>query len=352
MNRLTADQLRGIWAGVTLSWDELDRFDEPSYRANTQTMCEAGVHGIYTSGSTGEFYALDWEEFRRMVDIQAEICGAYQMPLQIGCCADNTRKVLRLIDYAASKPEVGGVQVTLPYWMELTDREVLRFFEDIFRAFPDMPLVHYNVPRAKRFLLGPDYLQILQVAPTLIGVKFTYAGAHFADLQSALELTTEVAYFVGEDLLASAMMLGARGSYSSLVTANPEFMLELYEHAEQRRWEEALQLQRLAARFCDQLAAFVTARDEGMIDPVGDKGLAVAAGGMAGSQRTRAPYLGWSDETVAAVRQWMRRSFPELLFGTEVNHATAISGYKRRDRRHWSAPAALLSPEKVPPLVK
>jgi dihydrodipicolinate synthase/N-acetylneuraminate lyase len=85
MTRLKAEELRGIWAGVTMSWDEHDRFDEDSYRVNTLAMCRAGVHGIYTSGSTGEFYALDFEEFCRMVDLQAEICGQQQMPLQIGC---------------------------------------------------------------------------------------------------------------------------------------------------------------------------------------------------------------------------------------------------------------------------
>ena len=31
MARLTADQVRGIWAGVTMSWDEDCRFDEECY---------------------------------------------------------------------------------------------------------------------------------------------------------------------------------------------------------------------------------------------------------------------------------------------------------------------------------
>src|SRR4051812_34184573 len=110
MTRLTANDCRGIWAGVPMSWDGRDHFDEDGYRANVETMCRAGVHGVYTTGSTGEFYAVEWDEFRRMVDIQAEVCGRYKVPLQIGCCADSTRKALRLIEYAAGKPQVGGVQ--------------------------------------------------------------------------------------------------------------------------------------------------------------------------------------------------------------------------------------------------
>ena len=313
MSRLTADSLRGIWAGITMSWDDRDRFDEASYRANTEALCRAGVHGVYTTGSTGEFYALDFDEFRRMVDVQVEICGRQQTPLQIGCNAECTRKVIRLLEYVAAKQGIGAAQVVIPYWMELTDRELLQFFKDLYRACPDLPLVHYNVPRSKRYLLGPDYRRVLEVAPNLIGVKFSYAGSNFANLQDALLLTPELSYFVGENLLVSAMMLGARGSYSSLICTNPSFTLTMYAHAANGRWQEAIELQKVAARFFAEAIPFIQSRGEGTMDPVFDKGLAVAAGCAAGSQRIRAPYIGWSDETVLAMRQWLRENYPQLV---------------------------------------
>ncbi|HEY7422858.1 MAG TPA: dihydrodipicolinate synthase family protein, partial [Gemmataceae bacterium] len=216
------------------------------------------------------------------------------------------------------KPAVGAAQVALPYWMEMTDREVLQYFRELVRACPDLPLVHYNIPRAKRFLNGPDYVRILEVAPTLIGVKFTFAGSHFGQLQEALRLTPQLSYFVAENLLVSAMMLGARGSCSSLIATNPPFMLTMYEHAANGRWTEALRMQQVADRFFADSAAFLATRGEGLIDPVFDKGLAVAAGGASGSQRTRAPYLGWSDETVRAMREWLQRHYPQLLFGAAL----------------------------------
>jgi dihydrodipicolinate synthase/N-acetylneuraminate lyase len=313
MSRLTAETLRGIWAGITLCWDEHDRFDEASVRANTESMCRAGVHGVYTTGSTGEFYAVEWDEFRRLVDLQIEICARHRMPLQIGCCADSTRKVLRMLEYVAGKEQVGAAQVAIPYWMEVNDRELLQYFKDLHRACPTLPLMHYNIPRSKRFLLGNDYRRILEVAPNLIGVKFTFAGTNFAGLQEAILMTPQLSYFVAENLLVSAMMLGARGSCSSLVGANPRFMLALYEHAVKGEWAEAMRMQQVAARFFPAAMAFIQGRGEGTIDPVFDKGMAVAAGGAAGSQRTRAPYLGWSDETVVAMRAWVQRHFPQLM---------------------------------------
>ena len=314
MSRLTSDEVRGIWAGVTMAWDEDDNFDVDSYVANTERMCRAGVHGIYTTGSTGEFYALSFDEFKQMVDIQADICGRLKVPLQIGCCSDNTREVLRYLEYVAGKPEVGAAQVAIPYWMEVNDRELLQYFKDLYCACPDLPLVHYNVPRTKRFLTGPDYLRVLEVAPSLIGVKFTYAAAHFTDLQQALLMTPQLSYFVGENLMASAMMLGGRGCYSSLICTNPAFMLTMYDHAANRRWGEAIKMQQLAQQFFTDVSEFIEGRNEGSCDPVFDKGLGVASGCLVGSQRTRAPYIGWSDETVVALRGWLGAAYPMLLY--------------------------------------
>lgn len=259
MARLTSDDIRGVWAGITLSWDDKFRLDASLYEANLRRGVVAQVHGIYTTGSTGEFYVLEYEEFRTMVDIATEVCGDAGMPLQIGCCSDGTAKTIRLIEYAASKEVVGAVQVNLPYWMALNDREVLQFFMDLYTACPDIPIVHYNIPRAKRFLLGRDYARILEVAPSLVGAKFTFAGSHFGQLQDSIIATPDLSYFVGENLLVSGMLLGARGVYSSLVCTNPDWMLEMYRKAELRQWEEAIELQQHAAVFFGELEEFIGA---------------------------------------------------------------------------------------------
>ena len=318
MARLKSNDVHGIWAGVTLPWDESYRFDEKTYAKNTENTIAAKVYGIYTTGSTGEFYALDYDEFCTMVDIQAELCGKANMPLQIGCCSDATHKTIRLIEYAASKDAVGAVQVVLPYWMELNDREVDQFFKDLYTACPEMPIVHYNIPRAKRFLHGSDYLRILEVAPSLIGVKYVYAGQNFAALQDSLALTPDLSYFVAEHLLASAMQIGARGCYSSMVLTNPKFMLDMYEKATSGQWEQAIKMQQRVAKFFAEWEAFIEERNEGCTDPTGDKGLAVAAGFLLGHQRCRAPYIGWSDDTIKVLREWLDKNYPEFLYDGKI----------------------------------
>ena len=219
-----------------------------------------------------------------------------------------------MLEYVAAKEEVGAAQVAIPYWMELTDRELLKFFSDLHIASPGLPLVHYNNPRSKRFLGGEEYLRILQVAPNLIGVKFGMAGSNFGALQDAIWMTPQLSYFVGEDLLASGMQLGARGSYSSLIATNPAFMKEMYAAASSRQWDKAFQMQIQVAQFYARAVPFILDRGEGVIDPVFDKGLSVAAGCINGHQRCRAPYIGWSDETVIAMRAWLKENYPMFVY--------------------------------------
>ena len=314
MKRLTANEIKGIWDGVTMVWDENYGFDEKTYAENIRRAIAEKVHGIYTTGSTGEFYAIEYEEFCSMVDIQVELCGQANMPLQIGCCSDATAKTIKLLEYAASKKEVGAVQVNIPYLMELDDRELLQFFKDIYQACPEMPLVHYNVPRAKRFLNGEDYLRVLEVAPSLVGVKYTMAGAYFGQLQDAMLLTPNLSYFVAEHFLVSAMQLGAQGSYSSLIATNPSYMFEMYAKAKAGEWEQAIKMQQNASMFFAKAEAFVESLGDSVSDPVFDKGLSVAAGCILGHQRCRPPYIGWTDETIKALRDWLKKNYPEFIY--------------------------------------
>ena len=310
---LTGKKLKGIWAGVPLSWDKKYILDEGSFRENLKRLCRARVHGIYTTGSTGEFYALDLSEFESMVDILVEIVRPARVSTQVGCISANTRDTIKMLEYVQEKG-VDGAQVVVPYWMKLTDREMLCFFKDISKACPRLPLIHYNIDRAKRFLSGSDYQRASEAAPNLIGVKFTAAGANFSRLIESMTMTPALSYFVGEDMLVAAMQFGARGSYSSIVCMNPDFMLTMYKLAEERKWEKALKMQGTLTRFFIELDEVLEKFRLGGMDPVADKGFGVASGFLAGHQRTRPPYIGWPDSGLKKFRVWLEKNYPELMW--------------------------------------
>ena len=64
--------LHGVWAAVTTSFDAHDRFDPGVTRENIRRLAAAGVHGAYVTDSDGEFYAIEADEYRHIVDMFAD----------------------------------------------------------------------------------------------------------------------------------------------------------------------------------------------------------------------------------------------------------------------------------------
>lgn len=309
---LTKENLHGVWVSLTMPWDENDQLDEGVFRENVARLIEAGVHGLYTTGSTGEFYALDFDEFERMVDLLvAETAG--RIPVQVGCTWLNTRDSIRMARYAADRG-ADGIQVAIPFWMELNDEEVLRYFVALGQACPDVGIVHYNIRRARRFLGGKDYRRIAAEVPNLIGTKF--ATTEFAAWMELQVHAPDLNHFVGEGNLVPGMMFGAKGMYCSHALMNPKFILAWYGLCQRAEWEAAGRIQRQVSRWL--VTDVYPLLAAGHLDPTLDKAFQEAAGWLKGSRRTRAPYLPLNDAEMAALTAGLRERYPEMLaYGRE-----------------------------------
>jgi dihydrodipicolinate synthase/N-acetylneuraminate lyase len=304
---LTKENLKGVWVSVTMPWDENGYLDEAIFRENVAKLIEAGVHGLYTTGSTGEFHMLNFDEFERMVDIFAEE-AAGKVLTQVGCSWLNTRDSIRMARYAADR-DIDGVQVAVPFWIELNDDEVLKYFVDLSCACPDVGIVHYNIRRAKRFLNGKDYQRICAEVPNLIGTKF--CSSEFAAWMELQVNGPELNHFVGEGDLVMGMMFGAKGMYCSHALMNPEFILDWYAMCERREWEPAIEIQwRISRWLVKDVHPLIAA---GHLDPTLDKAFQEMVGWLKGSRVTRAPYIPLTDEEMAVLTEGSRQHYPEMF---------------------------------------
>jgi 4-hydroxy-tetrahydrodipicolinate synthase len=276
---LTAEQLKGVWTGVTLFWKQDDSLDENATRANFRRCAQSGVHGVYSTGSTGEYYALNREEFVIVARMLVEEARSAGIKVQVGCGALHTAETVWMLEQAR---ELGAdaAQVLIPHWMALSPTEVRGFFRALHRAVPELPLIHYNIDRAKVFLAGADYLPVLDAAPSLIGTKF--ANPNLRQLIQTLQATPRLSHFVGEHFLATGMLLGTRGCYSAYSMRNPRWMMRYWQLCESRNWDEAVKCQLLVNRVGRPAALPGVDSDA---DPVWDKGFGVATGFLKGSPR-------------------------------------------------------------------
>lgn len=317
-------ELSGVWAGLPVPWNESMGIDEEAAAADVRACCRAGVHGVYTGGTTGEFYAQDDDTFRRLVELVVTSATPTATPVQAGCTALSTRWVRRRIEIAA-QAGVDGIQVALPFWLRLSDEEVVAFFRDVARAAGNLPLVLYDTDRAKRRVGVELFRRIREVAPTLMGCKFT--GGDVEALRPLVEALPEVSFFVGEHILPDAMRIGARGSCSSLVYLNPAFMLEYYRLCAAGEWDRVAPMQSDIVRLFTE--GIRPLKDRGLMDSAIDRVFGRVLGFLRCGLRCQPPYVHATETDLDALRNWMKSNAPMLLEDPQSFRGRTLSSSSR-----------------------
>jgi len=305
---LSRNTLRGIWPALITPWTDDGEVDERRFVDEIRAYAETGVHGIYTGGTTGEFYAQDDRTFERIAKRACREGHAIGVPVQIGCTALSTRTVRRRVRVAVDCG-TDGVQIAIPFWLELKDDEVTAFLRDVAEEAGDVPLTIYHTPRAKRMLSPALIAEVAASVPTLLGMK--YPSVDVPTLRTILGLVPDLCVFVGEDSLLPMIREGAKGCYSSVAGLNARLLVELYRRAAAGRYDEAQSLHDAVHRLVTEVL-WPMVRDEGLWDSAVDRVMRVA-GGVDVGLKCQGPYRSAGPEHVERLMAWCRSHAPGLL---------------------------------------
>lgn len=303
---LTAENLEGVWALVPTPWNENDCLDEDALAHDVAYLCRSGVDGLYTTASSGEFYAMEFEEFSRLVDIFLDVVDGSGCGHQIGCGWSDTRGVLKRVAYAVQRG-AQAIQVIFPYYIQLTLDEAIRFMQDVARVAGDVPLVHYNTGYSKLTLEAEEYRRLKEEVPTLIGTKLTRGEPIW--LAGVCHAAANLSHFTGEYTFVADMNSGARGIYSWLGTTNPALAGRWYAAVRGGDFNEAMRIQRLVNRFKIE----VKSTFHGKSDAAVNKADAMINSNIRCGLRVRGPYTPCTAADVDRARAWAGEHFPELL---------------------------------------
>jgi 4-hydroxy-tetrahydrodipicolinate synthase len=306
--RLTRDNLQGVWAAITTPFDAHDRFDADVFRENIRRLHAAGAHGIYTTDSDGEFYAIELDEFKQVVKVFADETRRLSFPSMVGVTWCNTQGMTDRVRYAAEQG-ILGAHVGHPFFMPMSPESYRAFWDDMQAAAPDwFGLVHYNTPRVHNYRRGPDYVALLDI-PNLIGTK--HVGSDFPEFLTLMASVPQLSHFTGEHAMTPYMLFGARGVYSWFVNFNPRFMLEWYAAIQDGRWDEARRRQERLHAFRGAIADL---EGSGNLHGIVGKALSSASAFLVAANRTRKPYLAVPAERVAEFRRRVEAEFADLVW--------------------------------------
>jgi len=311
VSAMTRDSLSGVWAAVATPFDDDDHFDEGVFRENLRRLAAAGIDGAYTTDSDGEFYAIELDEFRSIVDVFADECEHLGLSNQVGVTWSNTKGVVDRLRHAVDRG-IKGAHVGHPFFMPMTPDSVLRFWGDVQEAVPEsFGLVHYNTRRCPNYLLPADYRDLVRRTPSLVGTKHT--GWNFHEFSTLTETVPELAHFVSEHVFTPFALFDARGIYSWFANFNARYMVDWWAEIVTGQWQPAVRRQRRMDAFIREVMAVFGGEGEGNLHGIIGKAVTATSPFLVPANTTRRPYLPISEDRIETFRTRVHDAFPDLL---------------------------------------
>ena len=234
--------LKGIFTPNIVPYDAKGRINEDELRRIIRWLGDKGVTGFYPNGSMGEFIRLSYEERRQVVKIVSEEAGG--RPILAGAAEPNVDLVLEMCGYCA---DFGcrAVSITGPYYYKLTQESIEQYFRDIAAKSP-IDIIIYNIPNFANEISVPVLKRLALDCPRIVGTKDT--SGDLCRFQRILhEIKSQRADFAAligwEELLCTAMFMGADGGTVSSSGVVPEVLMKIYNSAVAGEWDAAKKAQ-------------------------------------------------------------------------------------------------------------
>ena len=218
-------QSGGVVVPTMTIFNKDESIDYQGTKAYLNFLLENGIHSIFALGTTQENATFTEEEYKTLVKVIVdEVAG--RVPVYIGVSSPATHISRKYAQYAES---VGADAVFAggPYYMRVTEAELIQFHKDI-SASVKIPYLLYNNPGLAK--LGLSVMQIAKLTEdgTVAMIKDTTGNpVRTQDLKTYCKPGTKV--FFGDDYGAfQALVVGADGWTAGIANMIPKECVELW----------------------------------------------------------------------------------------------------------------------------
>jgi 4-hydroxy-tetrahydrodipicolinate synthase len=216
-------------------------------------LIKAGVHGLTPLGSTGEFAYLSREQRTSVVQTTIEAVQR-RVPVIAGVASTSTADA---VAQAKSYQELGadGILAILEAYFPVNDAQVESYFRAIADAV-DIPVVIYTNPQFQRSDLTLDVIAKLSGHPRIGYIKD--ASTNTGRLLSILNRCSDgiKVFSASAHIPAAVMLIGGVGWMAGPACLVPRQSVALYDLCKQKRWDEAMALQRRMWRINEVFARY------------------------------------------------------------------------------------------------
>jgi len=204
-------------------------------------VIDEGVHGLTVLGSTGEFAYLNDYQREKTVALVLE-ATEHRVPIIAGVAHPSIREVVR----QAKKYEhmgVDGILAVLETYFPLSDSQIFNYFSEISEAV-NIDIVLYSNPN---FLKQEISLTILEKLSEKSNIRYYKdASGNTGRLLTIMnKLGSRLKVFsASAHIPLSVIMMGGVGWMAGPACLVPRQSVLLYELATQKKYDEAIELQK------------------------------------------------------------------------------------------------------------
>lgn len=234
-------KVEGIIPAMITPLNEYQEVNEEALRMLVRRLINAGVHGLFCLGTNGEFYALSFEEKRKIAAIIIEETQGV-IPVYVGVGCISTAETIRL---AREMEKLGAdaLSVITPYFLSFSQKELADYYRSL-AIETSLPILLYNIPGRTGNSLHPKTVHELSQIPNIVGIKDS-SGSFDTILSYLMESNDSFSVLAGTDsLILSTLMSGGQGAIAATANIFPELVVSIYELWKQGKIKEAEEMQR------------------------------------------------------------------------------------------------------------
>ena len=234
-------EFSGIFPYLVTPVDQSGNLKEDVLRDLVNHLILKGVHGLTPLGSTGEGTYLPWELKKRVTQVVVET-AAGRIPVIAGVNEITTHGAVK---QAIETERIGadGILVVLPTYFPLPDHQVVEHFRTVAHAV-SCPVALYTNPKFAKWDFTIPMLEELAKEPNIRYLKD--ASGNTGKLLSIINaLRDRIKVFsASAHIPLFVFMMGGVGWMAGPACLIPEQCVKLYRLAQEKRWKEALGLQK------------------------------------------------------------------------------------------------------------
>lgn len=233
--------IRGSIAPLVTPFRDGLELDLPTVRRLVDWQLENGTHGISVGGSTGEPSSQTVEERIAVIEAAASAV-ADRVPFMPGTGSSRLDETLELTA-AAERAGADAVLVVTPAYARPTQEGLYRWYAAVAEAFPQLPIVVYNVPVRAAVEIAPQTVGRLRRAyDNIVGIKETTRDFEHASYVLN-ECGRDFLVYSGIELLCFPLLaIGGAGHLSTVANVAPRPVAELYDAYAGGDWQRGLEL--------------------------------------------------------------------------------------------------------------